>query len=244
MLDVSQLIQNAGEGRQSDIAFDMLRADIVACRIAPGASVSEAQLARRFDLGKAPIRAALARLGERGWLRASPRRGYQVKPVALRDIAEIFELRRVLEPPAVRLAAGRVDADRLAPLNAVCSAGFLVGDAASEATFLQAHRQFHLTIVLATGNRRLARSLEQLWDETERVIHHAGLLRTRASDVQHDHKALVAALTAGDGEAAEAAAMEEVERLHRAIVDTALQTASLLAPAPNPAEEHSDRVHW
>ena len=47
MLDSSGLIQGATETRQSDIAFEMLRNDIVACRIAPGSSVSEAELASR-----------------------------------------------------------------------------------------------------------------------------------------------------------------------------------------------------
>jgi DNA-binding GntR family transcriptional regulator len=232
MLDASGLIQGATETRQGDIAFEMLRTDIVACRIAPGSSVSEAELADRYKVGKAGIRRAMVRLIERNWVQALPRRGYLVKPLTLRDIGEIFALRRMIEPVAIRHAAGRVDINRLRQLDAVCSAGFVGGDGASQATFLRAHRQFHLTTVTAGGNERLAAVFEPLWDETERVICHAGLLRSRAADLRHDHAALVSALATGRGEDAASAIGDELEQLHCVIIDAVLKTPSMLAPAP------------
>ena len=116
MLDASGLIPAVigdAEAQQGAVAFEMLRADIVTCRIAPGSNVSEAELAARYGLGKAAIRRALIRLSERGWVQALSRRGYVVKPIALRDIGEIFSLRRMLEPVAARHAAGRADVNRL-----------------------------------------------------------------------------------------------------------------------------------
>ena len=230
MLDASEPIQGDGETRQGDIAFAMLRADIVTCRIAAGSSVSEAELADRYKLGKAGVRRALVRLSERNWVQALPRRGYLVKPITLRDIGEIFELRRMIEPPAVRLAAGRTDVNRLRQLDAVCGSGF-TGDPASQATFLQAHRQLHLAAVTAGGNLRIADAFAPLWDETERVIHQTGLMRARPADLRHDHAALITALATGRGDDAAAAIEDEIERLHRAIVDIALKTPSMLAPA-------------
>jgi DNA-binding GntR family transcriptional regulator len=235
MLDASGLIQGASETRQSDIAFEMLRSDIVACRIAPGSSVSEAELANRYRLGKAGIRRAMVRLIERNWVRALPRRGYLVKPLTLRDIGEIFALRRAIEPAAVRHAAGRVDVNRLRQLDAVCGAGFVAGDGASQATFLQAHRQLHLAIVTAGGNDRLTAVFEPLWDETERVAHHTGLMRSRAADLRHDHSTLISALATARGDDAAAAIGDEVERLHCVIIDAVLKTPSMLAPAPQSA---------
>jgi DNA-binding GntR family transcriptional regulator len=231
MLDASGPIQTDTETQQGDIAFEMLRADIVTCRIAPGSSVSEAELAQRYRLGKAGIRRALVRLTERDWVQALPRRGYLVKPITLRDIGEIFELRRMIEPAAVGRAAARCDVNRLRQLDAICGTGFIVGDAASQATFMQAHRQLHLAIVTAGGNERLADVFEPLWDETERLIYHTGLKRSRAADLRHDHVALISALATGRGEDAAAAADDELQRLQRVIVDVALKTPSMLAPA-------------
>ena len=154
MLDASGPIQQRRRrDAQGDIAFEMLRADIVSCRIAPGSSVSEAELAERYGSARRRSARALVRLSERGWVQALPRRGYLVKPITLRDIGEIFELRRMIEPAAARLAAGRADVNRLRQLDAVCGSGFVAGDTASQATFLQAHRQLHLAVVTAGGNR-------------------------------------------------------------------------------------------
>jgi len=239
MLDASGFIQEAigdAETQQGAVAFEMLRADIVSCRIAPGSNVSEAELAARYGLGKAAIRRALIRLSERGWVQALSRRGYVVKPIALRDIGEIFALRRMLEPVAARHAAGRADVNRLRQLDAVCHAGFVAGDPASQATFLQAHRQLHLAIVTAGGNERLTDVFAPLWDESERVIHHTGLMRSRGAELRHDHAALIAALATGRGEEAAAAVEDEIERLHRVIVDAALTTSSMLAPQAAPAD--------
>jgi DNA-binding GntR family transcriptional regulator len=243
MLDASGLIPAAigdAEAQQGAVAFEMLRADIVSCRIAPGSNVSEAELAARYGLGKAAIRRALIRLSERGWVQALSRRGYVVKPIALRDIGEIFALRRMLEPVAARHAAGRADVNRLRQLDAVCGAGF-AGDPASQATFLQAHRQLHLAIVTAGGNERLADVFAPLWDESERVIHHTGLMRGRGAELRHDHAALIAALATGRGDEAAAKIEDEIERLHRVIVDAALTTSSMLAPQAAPEGERPVR---
>jgi DNA-binding GntR family transcriptional regulator len=239
MFDASGPIQNDAETRQGDIAFAMLRADIVACRIAPGSSVSEAELSERYRLGKAGIRRALVRLTERDWVQPLPRRGYLVKPITLRDIGEIFELRRMIEPSAVARAAGRCEINRLRQLDAICGSGFVAGDGASQATWLQAHRQLHLAIVTAGGNARLADAFEPLWDETERLIHHSGLMRSRAADLRHNHAALIAALATSRADEAAAAIDDELERLHRVIVEVVLRTPSLLA-APLPEAEAAD----
>ena len=243
MLDASGLIQAVigdAEAQQGAVAFEMLRADIVSCRIAPGSNVSEAELAARYGLGKAAIRRALIRLSERGWVQALSRRGYVVKPIALRDIGEIFALRRMLEPVAARHAAGRADVNRLRQLDAVCGAGF-DGAPASQATFLQAHRQLHLAIVTAGGNERLTDVFAPLWDESERVIHHTGLMRSRGAELRHDHAALIAALATGRADEAAGKIEDEIERLHRVIVDAALTTSSMLAPQAAPEGERPVR---
>ena len=94
-------------------AYERLRRDIISCAIQPGAEISESQLAMQYKLGKAAVRVALTKLSHDGLVRAIPRRGYMVMPVTLQDIHDVFELRLMLEPAAARMAAGKVNTQRL-----------------------------------------------------------------------------------------------------------------------------------
>lgn len=210
--------------RLSDVAYTQLKSDIIRCALAPGQEVTEARLALRLGLGKAPVRAALVRLSQEGLIRALPRRGYLIAPVTVRDVQDIFQFRMILEPEAARLAAGRVQGDRLRQLDAICRAGYVPGDHESEAAFLRANRDFHVAIAEASGNARLATTLASLLDEMERLLHLGLALRNRTEEMQHEHKALVDALLSGDKEAAAAMAAEQVEAARKMVMDAILSS--------------------
>src|SRR4051812_41585513 len=140
------------------------------CAIEPGAEVSESQLALRYGLGKAAIRAALMRISQEGLAVALPRRGYQIAPVTIRDVREVFQLRALLEPHAVRLAVLKIDTARLRELDALCAAGYTPGDRVSEEAFLKANREFHTHLIAGCGNERLLRLLDDIIDQMERLL--------------------------------------------------------------------------
>jgi DNA-binding GntR family transcriptional regulator len=71
------------------LAHERLRRAIVRLELPPGTAVSEQQLGARFDLSKAAVRAALARLRAEGLVLAEPRRGHVVAPRTLRDVGEV-----------------------------------------------------------------------------------------------------------------------------------------------------------
>lgn len=215
----------------SDQAYEHIKHDIIACTLAPGAEISESQLGQQYALGKAPIRMALQRLAHEGLVRAMPRRGYVVTPVTLQGIRDVFELRLLLEPPAARLAAGRVDAARLKLLDDVCRAGYRPGDAASTQRFLEANKAFHVAIAQATGNHRLALAIASLLDEMTRLLHMGLGSRDRSTEMQHEHGALVRALRRGDGATAETICREQIEAARQMVVAAALASRTLMDTA-------------
>ncbi|UFN51079.1 GntR family transcriptional regulator [Roseomonas sp. OT10] len=187
----------------TDRAVSQLRRDILACRLQPGETLSEAGTAQRLGLGKAPIRAALARLAEEGLIQAVPRRGWVVSLVTIRDIHEVFDLRLVLEPEAARRAAGRVDASALHRLDDVCACGYRPEDEESTLAFLDANKAFHVAVAELSGNGRLARQVDRLLDESTRMLVLGLRRRDRTGEMAHEHHALVAAMALGRaGEAA------------------------------------------
>src|SRR3546814_15184229 len=73
-----------------------------------------------YDVRKTICRIALTRLAQEGFVRSRPRKGYQISPITLRDVEEVFQLRAQHEPLAARLAVGRVDMERLRALVDGC----------------------------------------------------------------------------------------------------------------------------
>lgn len=195
----------------TDQATAALRRAIVSTRLPPGETISESGAGAVLGLGKAPVRAALARLADEGLVQPLPRRGWVVSPVTVRDIHEVFALRALLEPEAARLAAGRVDAAALERLDAVCRCGYDPADPESALAFLEANTAFHVAIADLAGNRRLARALARLLDEAARLLVLGLSARDRTGEMRAEHGALIAALVAGDGAAAARAVAAEIE---------------------------------
>ena len=135
------------KGANSGVAaYERLRHAIMRLELAPGAAVSEAQLVEGFGFSKAAVRAALARLRAEGLVVAEPRRGHVIAPLTMRDVLEIYELRLLLEPPATEAAAGRIERDELARLEALAEPAVDFDDAESLERFLLANRAIHLAI--------------------------------------------------------------------------------------------------
>lgn len=174
---------------------------------------------------------ALNRLAHDGLVRAIPRRGYRVAEITLRDIHDVFELRLMLEPAAARMAAGRVDAQRLRALDEACRAGYQRGDAKSTSRFLEANKAFHVEIARAAGNSRLAEAVEQLLDEMTRLLHLGLGLRDRSCDLQREHRSLVKALARGDSLGAERICREQIEEARSMVLSAILASSSVLSLA-------------
>ena len=206
----------------NNVAFERIKRDIVRCVLEPGREVTEAQLAARYTLGKAPVRAALFRLRQAGFLRAIPRKGYVIAPITVRDVQEIFQLRLLLEPTAARLAAGRLSQEQLGRLDDLCRVTCTPGEESSESA-VQAHWEVHSTIARASGNQRLADVLAKLYDEVERLIH-LGLSRIDPQEM-YGYKPLVEALAAGDGEEAARLMVEQIELGRKRIMEALLSGA-------------------
>ena len=209
-------------------AYERVRRDIISCVIAPGSEISEAQLSTQYKMGKAAVRVALTKLSHDGLVRAIPRRGYMVVPITLKDIHDVFELRLMLEPAAARMAAGKVDTQRLKTYDEVCRTGYERGDAKSTGRFLEANKAFHVTIAHATGNARLAAAIEHLLDEMTRLLHLGLGLHKASQEMLHEHRTLVKALARGDGETAERVCREQIESARNMLLSAILTSRSVM----------------
>jgi DNA-binding GntR family transcriptional regulator len=219
-------------------AYERLRDAIMRLDLAPGSGVSEAQLVERFGFSKAAVRAGLARLRAEGLVVAESRRAHIVAPLTMRDVLEIYDLRLQLEPPATESAAGRIGRDELARLQELAEPPVDADDAESLERFLAANRTIHLAIVEAAGNRRTARIVERLLDDSERarrVALRAGAA-SRGVRARQELQLVLGALEVEDGQRA-AELMAATIRVFRDELIDSLQHAALDMPLSGPSAE-------
>jgi len=155
----------------ADEAYEALRERIVDCRLAPGARVTERQLAADLGFGLTPVRQALARLDSEELVRTLPRRGYQITPLTIESVNDLFQVWRILGPAIAELAGKNLPADH----RAAIAAEYLsrIGSAARNADVpaaIQGSSEMWMRLAEATGNRRLVLMYVRLLDELRRVF--------------------------------------------------------------------------
>jgi DNA-binding GntR family transcriptional regulator len=155
----------------ADEAYAALRDRIVDCRLSPGLRVTERQLAAELGVGLTPVRQALARLDSDGLVRTLPRRGYQITPLTIEAVNDLFQVWRILGPAIAELAARNMSAENRARVTEAYRAKL---DAARQArdvsALLQDAEELWMRLAEATGNRRLIAMYVRLVDELRRVF--------------------------------------------------------------------------
>lgn len=183
-----------------ETAYEAIRDAIVHGELRPGASVSNADLAARLGLSRAPVRDALARLVGEGLVETKPQSYTRVTELVLADVRDAAVVVRAMHELAAR-AADRVPpegVDAMREANRRFAAATRAGDVEAA---LRADDELHDVLVRACGNRAVAATIERYTPLIRRLEwRRFGAATARRSVALHDE--LIAACAAGDtGEA-------------------------------------------
>jgi DNA-binding GntR family transcriptional regulator len=177
----------------------VLRASIITGELMPGQLYTVGAFASKLGVSATPIREALGDLASFGLVEVVRNRGFVVSAVTEDDLDEIVELRLLLEPPVVERVAGRLTAQEVSRCREYVEQGITAATSGDLPGFLEADREFHLTVISALRNRRLVAFLSQLRDQTRlyglRALADAGRLLASAQE----HEELLKAVEEGDG---------------------------------------------
>lgn len=145
-----QAIANEGEVER---VYRMLREWLIRAELPPGEFLSEALLAARCHTSRTPVREACTRLAQDKWLSLIPRKGYLVRPISVRDIAELYEFRKVLECFSAEKAAQTATRSQVAQLKTIVA---VEGSRRPNLPrILLANETFHLRLAEIAGNQRV-----------------------------------------------------------------------------------------
>lgn len=195
-----------------------LREAITSLELAPGAAIVEATIARQLGVSTTPVREALHRLAKDGLVALNPYRGATVVNLTVEDVQEIYQLREVLEPLAIKLATPRLTERDIAAMQTLLdeAAAAIVEHDQQELSLY--NRRFHGMFIAQCGNDRLRQMLENL-QELNRII----ALRTwrhRGYDEreQAEHLAILDAVQRRDGNGAAERVRLHIVRFGQSIV--------------------------
>ena len=205
-------------------AYRETRGRILDGRYRPGAPLSELRLAETYGMSRTPVREALSRLHQEGWVERIPSRGYFVARVTLRAIQDSFEVRRLLEGAAAA-AAARVatpreidELERLVAAEAELNPGSLVATSS-------ANRQFHQTIAAASHNQLAAELIAHCMATMDRVLALGVNALPLLRGTNDEHQAIVDAIRRRDADGARQAMEEHLDRCAQLLRDALYQGA-------------------
>jgi DNA-binding GntR family transcriptional regulator len=211
---------------KTEEVYVLLRADLLASRIAPGSRIHINELTSRLDVSLGAVREALSRLSAEGLVSSEPQKGFRAAPISESELRDLTQVRIKIECLCLESSLRRAGVDwegnllaashRLArtPMRAASDPERL----SDEWTVL--HSQFHEALVNACDSTWLLRIRRMLYEQSERYRRLSFPFDHGNRDVVSEHKALCAAAVARDR-----------KRVQLLMVDHLQKTTDIIAQA-------------
>lgn len=191
--------------------LEWIKRAILDVAFVPGAALSEAAIATRFGLSRTPVREAILKLADEGWIDVRPQRGTYVARLSLARVEEALFVRQAVECAILERVVARKDRRDVArALAAIVDAQAEAIRAGDIGAALAADTRFHRALVEASG-------LPGVWDAVALARDHHQRIRAiavpelgSAAQAIRDHRAIVRALAGGDAARAQRAMREHL----------------------------------
>lgn len=176
--------------------------------------LNEGQLALELGYSRTPIREALNRIENEGYIRILPKKGIYVTDVTLNDVVQIFQTRLEIEPVALRLAAQNLPKNELIYFRD----SFIEEESDIRCGF-RLDTAMHLFIVEHCGNRFIIDMMHKVFDENTRVIISSKQNETKIHDARIEHLEIINLLIDQNIDKAQAAIYTHIENCKKAAFD-------------------------
>nr|WP_326961174.1 MULTISPECIES: GntR family transcriptional regulator [unclassified Arthrobacter] len=206
----------------ADFAYRILCDELIVLDIKPGEPLNDEVISKRLGVGRTPIREAMKRLESDHLVVAYPRRGTFAAGVDIKDLAEISEIRHLLEPAAAARAARMASPKLRQELRDIArEVEQLLPTMQSQQDLMRLDMRVHRTIYRATGSRHLQDVLIRYDNLATRIWSLVLEKLPPVSEHIAQHIELLECIAAGDSEAAARLTAQHVtdfEKLIRAVL--------------------------
>jgi DNA-binding GntR family transcriptional regulator len=189
-------------------AYELLRADILSCRLPPGSKLKIQELCTRYAVGLGAIREALSRLTSEGLVIAEPQRGFKAAPISPEDLTDLTKVRIEIDSLCLRKAIEQGDVAWESRLVAAFhrlsrTPERVAGDPTrSSEEWAEAHAGFHTALVEGCESLWLMRLHNQLYDQSERYRRLSVSVAPKKRNIGDEHQKIMDAVLARDADKA------------------------------------------
>jgi DNA-binding GntR family transcriptional regulator len=202
---------HGGGGTTAEAVYRALRHGIVHGDLAPGERLRSDALATELRVSRTPVREALRKLEAEGLVAHAGSR-LVVRAITEQDLTELFYVREALEGMAARLAAENATPAEIAAIRELLEDMDTVRRSGDIGVFRRLAGEFHRLVCRAAHNDRLLQSLQSLLDHVRQFQSSTLYGEGRPAEALQEHRKLLAAIEARDGESAERLAREHRRR--------------------------------
>jgi len=196
--------------KASDRVYEAMKEEIITGQLPPGSIISELLLAKRYQTSRTPVREACQFLQKDGLLEAVPHKGFFVAEITMKQVQDIYQLRRVLEGTCARIAAEKVTRAELQELEALARPiTFTASNQQSFRRSSEQNRRFHLQIAEITGNQEMIKILSNILDKITRAQYLEAKMAPMI--IGPEHEEIVRAIKGRDPDAAEKAMVAHIQ---------------------------------
>ena len=179
---------------------ELLRERIFSHELPPGSWIDELKLADSYGISRTPLREALKVLATEGLVTMKVRRGAYVTEVNEKDLTDVYHLLGLLESDAAAVVAARATTTQLAVLQSLHDN--LEAATGDRTQFFEINEAFHRRLLGMADNRWRNQMVDDLRKVMKLNRHNSLLKSGRIEESLAEHRALMAALAAGDADAA------------------------------------------
>lgn len=201
-----------------ELVFEALRQAILDGVLEPGERLMEVQLAEELGVSRTPVREAIRKLELAGFVVMIPRRGAYVADISLKEVSEVFEIRSALEALAAELAAERASEEELENLERLLVEIGKAIDSKDVDLLIELDTRFHDALFKASRNERLSQILSSLREQIQRFRTRTLSNPARMRVALEEHRRIVEALAARDGDLARRLATEHIESAENSLM--------------------------
>lgn len=203
----------AGSASLKQQAYRSLKRLILSGELSSGRVLSVRQLAAQLGMSRTPVHAAIERLEADGLVTLAPQQGVLVRQLSIQDIVNHYQLRDALEPYLVRRLAGKLSPDQVRKLRENLSRYKQAVRKQQVDALVDVDAEFHQLLVEFLGNGEIIAVMQQIRNRIQSVVYRlARSSPERIRETYEEHKAILNALVAGDGDQAAKLVHEHLER--------------------------------